>query len=86
MARWYGAAPYVQRLLLHCRNGVTPMRHCTCPATGSRRIEVVLLAISAAMHTCAGLAPNSSQTSCPLSTPRRLPGGRLGTEIEAFIL
>lgn len=34
---------------------------CTCPATGSHvRPRLCSMAISAAMHTCAGLAPNSS--------------------------
>lgn len=46
----------------YCCNGVTlDARYRTCPATGSHvRPRLCSMAISAAMHTCAGLAPNSS--------------------------
>ncbi len=80
---WYGAAPYARRsplLLPQWRTLDARYLHLSSNRV-TRQTEVCSMAISAAMHTCAGLAPNSlPDQPPPLSTPRQLhPGNPLGT-------
>ncbi len=81
--RWYGVAPYVRRspLLLPQWRTLDAWHLDLSGDRVTRQTEVCSMAISAAMHTCAGLAPNSlPDQPPPLSTPHQLhPGSRLST-------